>query len=168
MTSLVGPNQDSHAYQPRPSDARAVAAAKVMIVNAFGFEGWVERLVSSAGFKGVAVVASVGAKTLTAGCSPGGAAVDPHAWQDVANVKIYAGNICDGLSEADSANAAHYTAAAADVMQLDRLDADIRAAWAAIPRANRRIVTSHDAFTYYGEAYDVDFVAPRALPPTAN
>lgn len=171
VASLVGPNQDSHSYQPRPSDARAVAAAKVMIVNGFGFEGWVERLASSAGFKGVPVVASVGVRALKAGHAghnhggaAGGVEVDPHAWQDVANAKIYAGNIRDGLSKADPANTGRYTAAAAAYLaQLDRLDAEIRAAWAAIPRANRRVVTSHDAFTYYGDAYDVDFFAPQGI-----
>lgn len=173
VTSLVGPNQDAHAYQPRPSDARAVAAAKVMIVNGFGFEGWVERLASSAGFKGVPVVATTGVKALRGGHTGhthggqshgGGNNVDPHAWQDVANTKTYVANIRDGLIKADPANAARYTAATqAYIAQLDRLDAEIRAAWAAIPRANRRIVTSHDAFTYYGDAYGVDLFAPQGI-----
>lgn len=172
VTSLVGPNQDTHTYQPRPSDARAVAAAKVMIVNGFGFEGWVERLASSAGFKGVPVVATTGVKALKAGHAghshaghaQGANSIDPHAWQDVANTKIYVANIRDGLIRADPANTAHYAAATqAYIAQLDRLDAEIRAAWAAIPRPARRIVTSHDAFTYYGDAYDVDFVAPQGI-----
>ena len=175
VTNLVGPGQDSHTYQPRPSDARAAAAAKVMIVNGLGFEGWVERLASSAGFKGVPVVATIGVKALKAGHAghshaghshggAGGVEVDPHAWQDVTNAKIYVGNIRDGLSKADPANTARYAAATtAYIAQLDRLDAEIRAAWAAIPRANRRVVTSHDAFTYYGDAYDVDFFAPQGI-----
>ena len=173
--SLVGPNQDSHTYQPRPSDARAVAAAKVMIVNGFGFEGWVERLASSAGFKGVPVVATLGVRALKGGHAGhshaghshgggGGMEVDPHAWQDVTNAKIYVGNIRDGLSKADPANTTRYAAAAtAYRAQLDQLDAEIRAAWAAVPRTNRRMVTSHDAFTYYGDAYDVDFFAPQGI-----
>lgn len=173
VTSLVAANQDSHTYQPRPSDARAVGAAQVMVVNGFGFEGWVERLASSAGFKGVPVVATTGVKALRAGHAGhshgghshgGGNNVDPHAWQDVANTKIYVANIRDGLIKADPTNAARYTAAAqAYIAQLDRLDTEIRAAWAAIPRPARRIVTSHDAFTYYGDAYDVDFFAPQGI-----
>lgn len=177
VTSLVGPNQDAHAYQPRPSDARAAAAARVMIINGLGYEGWVERLAGSAGFKGVPVVATAGVKALRVGHaahshgghSHGNQAIDPHAWQDVANTKIYVGNIRDGLIKADPANTAHYAAATqAYLTQLERLDGEIRAAWAAIPRATRRIVTSHDAFTYYSDAYNVDFFAPQGLSTNSD
>lgn len=175
VTSLVGQDQDAHAYQPRPSDARAVSTARMMVVNGLGFEGWAERLAQSAGFKGIAVVASRGVKALRAGevghshaghnHAAGGAAgaVDPHAWQEVANVKLYVGNIRDGLAAADPANAGAYAAnAAAYLVKLTALEAEITTAWAAIPRGNRRIVTSHDAFTYYGDAYGVDFAAPQS------
>ncbi len=159
VASLVGPNQDAHRYQPRPSDLRAVTGAAVMISNGLGYEGWVERLVRSAGFKGVAVVASTSVAPLRIGAAP-----DPHAWQDVANAKIYVGNIRDALSAADPAHAAQYAAGAdAYLAQLQQLDAEMRAAWAQIARATRRIVTSHDAFTYYGAAYGVDFFAPQGI-----
>ena len=123
------------------------------------------------------MVASVGVKALRAGHaghshgghSHGGNDVDPHAWQDVANAKLYVGNIRDGLAKADPANAARYVAGASDYLsQLDRLEGEIRAAWAAIPRDRRRIVTSHDAFTYYGDAYDVDFFAPQGIGATSD
>jgi len=179
VTSLVGPDQDAHAYQPRPSDARAVAGARVIVINGLGFEGWAERLAQSAGFKGTAVVASRGVKALRAseaghsdaghghgasGRDSGGhGALDPHAWQEVANVKLYVGNIRDGLAAADPANAGAYAANAnATLAKLTALEAEITAALAAIPRGNRRIVTSHDAFTYYGDAYGVDFAAPQS------
>lgn len=174
VTSLVGPDQDAHAYQPRPSDARAVAGARVMVINGMGFEGWAERLAQSAGFRGTAVVASRGVKALRAGEAGhshaghghgggGHGALDPHAWQEVANVKLYVGNIRDGLAAADPANAGAYAAnATATLAKLTALEADIIAAWAAIPRGSRRIVTSHDAFTYYGDAYGVDFAAPQS------
>lgn len=175
VSALVGPDQNAHAYQPRPSDARAMAEARVMVINGLGFEGWAERLAQSAGFRGTAVVASRGVKALRAaetGHSHAGhnhtgdgaqGAVDPHAWQEVANVKRYVANIRDGLATADPANRAGYTAAAANYLaRLDALEAEITAAWAAIPRTARRIVTSHDAFTYYGDAYGVDFAAPQS------
>lgn len=180
VTSLIGPDQDAHAYQPRPSDARAIAAAQVMVINGLGYEGWAERLALSADFRNVPVVASRGIKVLRAGHSLNRPdvdrknghrhsghshdtnAVDPHAWQDVANVKIYVQNIRAGLAKADPSNAARYAAAAQLYLeQLDKLDTEIRAAWAAIPRDRRRIVTSHDAFAYYGDAYGVDFFAPQ-------
>jgi len=175
VTSLVGPNQDAHAFQPRPSDVRTVGDARVMVINGLGFEEWAEKLVQSAGFRGVPVVATRGVKALRAGESGhshghGGAgghghghgALDPHAWQEVANVKLYVANIRDGLANADPAGAAAYAvAAAAYTAELDRLEADIRAAWAPIPRERRRVITSHDAFVYYGDAYGVDFRAPQ-------
>jgi zinc/manganese transport system substrate-binding protein len=143
-----------------------------MVINGLGFEGWAERLAKSAGFRGAAVVASRGVQALRAAESGHGhghghghahGALDPHAWQEVANVKLYVGNIRDGLIAADRANAAAYTAgASAYLARLDALEAEIIAAWAAIPRGARRIVTSHDAFTYYGDAYGVDFAAPQS------
>jgi len=172
VESLIGPNREAHGFQPRPSDARAVAAADVMVISGLGFEGWAERLASSAGFKGVPVVASRGVRALRSGGhghahgpkdEPDGG-FDPHAWQDVANVRLYADNIRDGLSKADPAGAPNYAAAASAYMrELDTLDRDIRTAWAPIPRGQRRIVTSHEAFFYYGDAYGVDFLAPRGL-----
>jgi zinc/manganese transport system substrate-binding protein len=172
VTSLVGPDQDAHGFQPRPSDARAAAAARVMVINGLGFEAWAERLARSAGFSGTPVVASRGVKALRAGAHAHGhghghshaaGAPDPHAWQDVANARLYVANIRDGLAAADPASAAAYQAgASAYLAQLDALEAEIRAAWAPLPRPSRRIVTSHDAFLYYGDAYGVDFLAPQS------
>jgi len=155
VRALVGPDQDTHSFQPRPSDTRAVAAANLLVVNGLALEGWIDRLARSAGFKGTMLVA-------TSGIAQRGA--DPHAWQDVANAKIYARNIGEALAQADPANASTFTqAATAYLGELDRLDSDIRASWAAIPRAARRIVTSHDAFGYYAAAYGVDFLAPQGI-----
>jgi len=175
VVSLVGPNQDAHAFQPRPSDVRTVGEARVMVINGLGFEEWAEKLVQSAGFRGVPVVATRGVKALRAaeaghshghagagGHGHGHGAFDPHAWQEVANVKLYVANIRDGLANADPAGAAAYAvAAAAYTAELDRLEADIRAAWAPVPRERRKVITYHDAFVYYVDAYGVDFRAPQ-------
>lgn len=172
VTALAGPGQELHGFQPRPSDAQAVAAARVFVINGLGLEPWAERLGRAAGFKGVGVVASKGVKALVAGVARhggGGKAHDhglhdPHAWQDVANVRLYVANIRDGLIAADPAGAEAYRAGA--TAYLDRLavlDADIKAAFLPIPRARRRIVTSHEALNYYADAYDLDILAPRGL-----
>ncbi len=172
VLSLIGPEQDAHGFQPRPSDGSAIAAAGLMVINGIGLEPWAERLAAAAGYRGQGVVASRGIRPLIAGEGHhhGGGhahdhgAYDPHAWQEVANVKLYVGNIRDGLAAADPAGAQAYRAAAAAYLdRLDRLELDIKAAWLPIPRARRKIVTSHDAFTYYGDAYDVDFLAPQGL-----
>jgi len=182
VRSLAGVDQDLHGFQPRPSDIQLVAQARVMVVNGLGLEGWAERIAKSAGFKGVAVVASRGVPALKAGHGHGHdakghshshGAFDPHAWQDVANAKRYVGNIRDGLAAADPAGAAAYAAAAARYLaELDALDAEIRGLFAAIPAERRRAVTSHDAFAYFADAYGVTMLgvagAWRAAEPSAR
>ena len=85
---------------------------------------------------------------------PGRTVTDPHAWQSVANAKIYVANIRDGLSKADPAGKSAYEAnAQAYLAKLDALEAEVKAAIAAIPADRRRIITTHDAFGYFGDAY---------------
>jgi len=168
LRALAGPNQDLHGFEPRPSDLQAVAQAGVMVINGLGLEGWSERIAKAAGFKGVAVVATRGVKALKTGTKHGPGhghshahgSFDPHAWQDVANARLYVANIRDGLTAADPARAAAHTAAAARyTAELDALDAEIRALFAPIPRQRRRVVTSHEAFAYFADAYGVDMLA---------
>lgn len=168
VRSLAGPNQDLHGFEPRPSDLQAIAGADVMVINGLGLEGWAERLAQSAGFKGTAIVASKGVPALKSGHKHGSGAghshahgaFDPHAWQDIANARLYVENIRAGLAAADPARAAAHTAAAARYTnELTALDAEIRALFAAIPRALRRAVTSHDAFAYFAATYGVDMLA---------
>lgn len=178
--ALAGPNQDLHGFEPRPSDLQAVAQADVMVVNGLGLEGWAERLVQSAGFKGTAIVASRGVAALKSGHRHGGPAAgyshgafDPHAWQDIANARAYAENIRAGLAAADPARAPSYADAAARYSaELAALDAEIRALLAPIPRAHRRAITSHDAFAYFAAAYGIDMLAIagawRSAEPSAR
>ena len=89
---------------------------------------------------------------------------DPHAWQSIANVRIYIGNISDGLSTIDPEHAADYAAnAKAYLTTLAGLETDIRAAIAAIPPEHRKIITTHDAFGYFTAAYGLDFIAPQGV-----
>ncbi len=96
VATLVGPNGNAHVYAPSPADARKVADAKLVFVNGLGFEGWLERLVKAAGGKARIVVATKGITPRERGGHDHGHA-DPHAWQSVANAKIYVGNIRDAL-----------------------------------------------------------------------
>jgi zinc/manganese transport system substrate-binding protein len=164
VTTLVGPDMDAHNYQPRPSDARRLGTAPLVVMNGLGFDNWVERLAQSAGYKGRLLVASAGieapANIAEPSPGPGAAAVDPHAWQDPRNVLGYVANIANALADADPAgaslyrdNAAHYTA------ELKALDAAMRDAFARVPPERRKVVSSHDAFGYLGRAYGIHFVA---------
>ena len=165
VTLLVGPNADAHVYSPSPADARKLADAKVVVVNGLGFEGWIERLVKASGSKAALVTASKGVKprrnTEGHGHSHGS---DPHAWQSVANVKIYAANIRDGLVAADPAGKAQYESnTVAYLAKLDALEKEVRETVAKIPADRRRIITTHDAFGYFKDAYGLDFIAPQGV-----
>jgi zinc/manganese transport system substrate-binding protein len=156
VATLVGPNGDVHVYAPAPSDAKKNADARLLVMNGLGLEGWLPRLVQSAGSKATIVTASNGIAPLQLGSE-----ADPHAWQSVPNVKIYVGNIRDALIAADPAAAAVFRANADRYLrELDALDAEVRAAIAKIPPGRRKVITTHNAFGYFAAAYGVTFVAP--------
>jgi zinc/manganese transport system substrate-binding protein len=168
VTTLVGPNSDAHVYSPTPADARKVAEAGVVITNGLAFEGgWMGRLVKASGTKANPVVATAGIKARqAAGDDKHGHSheSDPHAWQSVSNAKIYVGNIRAALIAADPAGKAAYEGnAAAYLKQLDALDREVRDAVVAIPKDRRRIITSHNAFGYFQDAYGIAFIAPQGV-----
>ena len=164
VTALVGPNSDAHVYSPAPADAKKVAEAKVVIVNGLGFEGWMARLVKASGTKAQPVVASKGVKARRPAGGHSHGATDAHAWQAVGNAKIYVANIRDALIAGDPAGKAVYKAnATAYLAKLDALDKEVNDAVAAIPKDRRRIITSHDAFGYFQQAYGIEFIAPQGV-----
>jgi zinc/manganese transport system substrate-binding protein len=166
VTTLVGPNGDAHVYSPTPGDAKKLAEANVIFVNGLGLEGWMTRLVTASGTKAPMVVVTKGVKPrrMEDEDKPGHTATDPHAWQSVANAKIYVANIRDGLIAADPAGKATYEAnAVAYLGKLDELEREVKAAIARIPADRRKIITTHDAFGYFGAAYSMSFIAPEGV-----
>jgi zinc/manganese transport system substrate-binding protein len=191
VVTLVSPDSDAHVFDPTPADAKTLAGAQLFFVNGLGFEGWMERLEKSSGFKGTVVVASTGVKPLTMSEEEGhhhgeaGAAeeheheehakgedhdeegeevTDPHAWQDLANGKLYIANIRDGLIAADPEGKAVYEANAAKYLDaIAKEDTVVKAALATLPEARRKIITSHDAFGYFGAAYGLEIIAPEGV-----
>ena len=159
VTTLVGPDGDVHVYTPAPADARKVADAKLLIVNGLGLEGWLPRLLQSSGSKAPIVIATYGIAPLKAGSD-----ADPHAWQSVANAKIYVANIGDALAAADPADAAVFREnAKAYSTKLDGLDREVREAVARIPPDRRKVISTHGAFGYLAAAYGVQFIAPLVV-----
>jgi zinc/manganese transport system substrate-binding protein len=168
VLTLVGPDGDAHTFEPSPADAKEVKRAKLVFVNGLGLDTWMERLARSAQYEGPVITASNGvkARTMTAG---GETLTDPHAWQDLRNGEIYARNIADALIAADSQNAADYALNRdAYVRTLAALDRDVREQIAAVPAAKRRVITSHDAFGYFGAAYGIQFLAPEGMSTEAE
>lgn len=157
VTSLVGAGTDAHVYQPSPADAQRLAKADLIVINGLGFEGWIARLISASGARAPVVVASDGiAARMLAGRA------DPHAWQSLVHVRRYVENIRAGLAAARPAQAAEFARRAADYLrQIDALDAAARARFDRIPPDERRVISSHDAFGYLGDAYGIRFFAPQ-------
>jgi zinc/manganese transport system substrate-binding protein len=159
VTTLVGADGDVHVYTPAPADARKVADAKLLVINGLGLEGWLPRLLQSSGSKAPIVIATKGIAPLEAGSG-----ADPHAWQSVANAKIYVANISDALAAADPADAGIFREnAKAYLAQLDGLDREVREAVAKIPPGRRKVISTHDAFGYFAAAYGVQFIAPLGV-----
>ena len=225
VTTLVGPDGDTHVYQPTPAAARAVSEAKILVVNGLQFEGWLDRLIDASDFDGIRVVATDGIEpiafddehdhggSLEVHAEEAGhdhdhddqaeaghdddhdhdehaeaaahdhddehddkahaeaghdhhdhGAFDPHAWQSLGNAADYVDNITAALAQADPANAADfYQNRAAYIAEVEALDAEIREIMAALPADRRIVVTSHDAFQYFGRDYGLTFIAPQGL-----
>lgn len=164
IDTLVGPDGDVHVYEPRPRDLRAVMAAGVLVRNGLGLEGWMDRLTGAAGFKGKVVVAAEKVIPRPMKEDGGVLATDPHAWQNPANAILYVQAIRDGLAAVDPANAGIYHKAADRyVAQLMQVDAWIEAQLAAVPADRRKIITTHDAFGYYGARYGIEFLSAEGI-----
>lgn len=250
VTTLVGPDGDTHVYKPTPADARAVSDAALLAVNGLAFEGWLERLVDASDFAGRQVVATDGIDLIAFedghddhhddhgdkdhhddhddhahddddhddddhddkdhdddhdahahgddhhddhddhaqdehahdehahgdddhdddhddhadGHGHDHGEFDPHGWQSLDNAVVYVTNIAAALAAVDPSHAADYTANRdAYIAELTALDAEIHAMIDAVPESSRTVVTSHDAFQYFGRAYGLSFVAPQGL-----
>ena len=177
LTTLVQAGADAHVYSPTPADARALVASKLIFINGLGFEGWVNRLIRSSATKATVITATRSIVPLKAETKAGGHSHaghdhgenDPHAWQSVANAKIYVANIEAALVAADPANAEAYRAnARAYSARLDALDGELRTSLATIPAGRRKIITSHDAFQYFEKTYGISFISPRGISTSAE
>ena len=175
VTTLVGPDQDAHSFEPRPTDAKTLLTTQLLVTNGLGFEPWADKLAKAAGYKGDKVVATTGLKGLTPAPAPGAdkhkghsghahGTVDPHAWQDSHHVVVYVRNIAAGLTRVDPAGAAIYrTNADAYIKELQALDTWAQAQFAGLTPAQRKVITSHDAFGYLGARYQIQFLAPQGV-----
>jgi zinc/manganese transport system substrate-binding protein len=171
VTTLVGPNGDAHVYEPTPADAKAVSAADLVVVNGLGMEGWMDRLIKTAGYRGPEVVATKGIKPRQMKTEEKEEhehghkhTIDPHAWQNLANGQIYVDNIAKGLIAVDPAGAATYKAnAAAYKANLAALNQWVKKEFSGIHKSKRRMITSHDAFGYLGAAYGITILSPMGV-----
>jgi zinc/manganese transport system substrate-binding protein len=165
VTNLIGPDSDAHVFEPSPDQARLLGKAQLFVINGLGLEGWLTRLTRSAQYRGPVVVASEGVAPIIT-TEPGETTPlpDPHAWQDPRNGVIYAGNIAQALADVDPPHAEAYRERFRHYKtEVEALDRRVRDELETIPAEKRRVITTHDAFAYYGKAYDVAFLAPEGV-----
>ena len=163
VISLVPVDGDAHEYQPTPEDLRHVRDAAVLVENGLGLEGWMTRLPEAAGFHGVRIVAArdVAPRKMN---EDGKTITDPHAWQDPGNGVLYVRAIAAGLAQAMPSEAAAIAQRASDyIAEIETTERWIATQMAQIPAERRRILTSHDAFGYYGARYGVELLSVQGI-----
>ena len=159
LIGILSADADPHEYQPTADDVKNIADADIVLRSGVELEKWMDKLIQNSGTKATIVDCSQGA-TIRKGDSaePAG---DPHIWFSIANTKAMVHNIVTAASAKDSADAATFQANEQVYdKQLDDLDSYIKNAWATkIPNpADRKLVANHDAFGYYIDRYNINFV----------
>ncbi|MBK4998904.1 zinc ABC transporter solute-binding protein [Pseudomonas sp. S31] len=163
VRSIVPPNGDPHKFEPSPADAKSLKEADITFISGLGLESWFERLALASGNENPPVVVSEGIKPIT--FSEGRKTkIDPHVWNSVANVKLWVTKIEAELTKADPNQAKNFSDNADSyIAKLDALNQLIIIQLAEVPLAQRRVLTSHDAFGYYAMEYGVSFLSPLGL-----
>lgn len=168
LTTLVGPDGDTHNFEPSPADNARLSEADLIFENGLGFETWMDDIYESSGSEAERVVTTENVEPLALGeqehAEEGGHAgehgeYDPHVWLDVGNAMTMVGSIRDALVEADPENAETYRANAGRYFaELQELDAEVVELTGSIPEENRKLVTSHDTFSYFAGRYGLEVV----------
>lgn len=178
VTGLIAPGVDPHNFEPKPSDVARVADARLILASGRNLEGYLTKLKESSATKGVLVEVGDRLPGIEAkgghdhGHSHGHdhGEIDPHWWHAVPNVVLAANLVRDELIKLDPANAAVYRKnTEAYVAELDALQKWVRLKLAELPRNQRKLVTSHDAFTYFAkeygfEVFGIDGVTKESQP----
>ena len=188
VTSLVGRNGDTHFFSPSPKDAQLLKDAELLVINGLEFEGWIARLIEASGFEGTLVVATDGITPISndehgdddhhdegehhdedehhdehAGHDHHDhGEFDPHAWQSLTQAAVYAQNITTALQDArPDATAIIGERGTNYIAKLNALDTRLKSEFSNLDEHCRTIITSHDAFQYFGQDYGLNFVAPQ-------
>jgi len=183
--SLVGWDEDAHVFHPSPSAVKKLARADLLIVNGLGFEGWLDRLVSVAQYKGVLQIASEGIDAIHLegrdkhehhghdegeghgddheGGGRGSKVFDPHAWLSLKAVRHYLTNISSALQALDPNRVDYYRDRAQQYSSLlNELERSIDSRFSAIPQ-NRHVVIPHNAFAYLARDYGLHIHSLKGL-----
>jgi ABC-type Zn uptake system ZnuABC Zn-binding protein ZnuA len=158
VRTIVPIGGDPHTYEPTPADAQLVAKADLILKNGLTFEGWIDGLIANAGARAQVVTITQGIQAIESDRYQNSA--DPHAWMDASLGLAYLENIKNALQALDPANAEVYEFNYQIYrQQLAELDRYILEAIQRIPPQQRVLITSHDAFRYYGRRYGIQVEA---------
>jgi zinc/manganese transport system substrate-binding protein len=150
VDTLVPADADPHDFEPRPSDAVALADAELVVKSGGDLDEWLDDLIDSAGGD---------AAELTLLDSVRAIGDDPHWWQDPRNAILATEAVRDALAEADpDGRRAYERNAALYVRELRALDDDIERCMQRVPPEKRKLVTTHDALGYFADRYDLEVI----------
>lgn len=185
--TLIDRNSDPHTYQGKPSDLKVLHAADIVFINGMGLEGWMTRLIENSGFKGPLVTCATNVKPITlpnhdhggAPCTckhltqTGKNAPDPHTWNSVLHGITYLDVITDALvALLPDQKAQLHSRRDAYKAKLMALHTEMTKKFNELPQDKKKVITGHDAFTYLGADYGIQFIAPQGVStetePTAK
>lgn len=167
VSAIVPSGASVETFQPSPSDAQSISEADLVVRNGAGLESWMRELIRSAGGEDKPVV------KLSRGLEPVGEAgkgeVNPHFWLDVENAEHYVEGIRDALIRVDPKGEKAYRRNSEEYLaELQKLDGYIHQRADEIPKEDRKLVTSHDAFPYFAEAYGFELAGVLIQNPSAE
>jgi len=167
VTSLVPAKADVHTFEPSPTDIRAVAGARLLVMNGLGLDDWLRNTIVNAAANETPLlqmgVDLPGVEPLP-GEAPG--TENPHLWMAVPYASLYVDRIAAALDQVDPDHKADFSRqAAAYKARLAALDRQVREEIDTIPQGNRRLVTFHDAFPYFAREYGIEIVGVAVEAP---
>ncbi|WP_142415931.1 metal ABC transporter solute-binding protein, Zn/Mn family [Bartonella massiliensis] len=174
ITTFVGPNANTHTYEPTPHDAQALRNAEIIFINGLHLEGFIDRLITASATKALLVKVSANIHPLEMENQEHSAhhhhsTIDPHAWQTIPNVEIYVKNIAAAFCKIDSQSCTLYKKNAEIYIQkLKRAQDTLKTKIATLPKDKRIIITSHDAFGYFAKEYGFTILAPQSASTEAE
>jgi manganese/zinc/iron transport system substrate-binding protein len=171
VTGLMGPGVDPHLFRASARDVAALREADLILYGGLQLEGRMGELFDELAERQptLAITRDIPRSELLAPQAGANEEYDPHVWFDVGLWERVCRTIATALTERDPAHAADYQRNLdAYLAELDALDAEIRALLAAVPPAHRLLVTSHDAFHYFGRRYDLRVAGIQGISTAAE
>ena len=177
VQSLVGANQDAHAYNLTSGDIKKIREARLVLLNGLGLEkAELQRAVKQS--KVASAEATAGIKPLAAdeyhhehghGHDHDHGEFDPHVWNDPVLMQRYAANVAIALIKADPAGSRYYQQRFKDYQHvLNQLNNYANQQFGAVAPAKRKVLTGHDSFAYLGKRYQVKFISPQGVSSEAE